>query len=227
MRNILLKSLHRITRDQQTLGRFKLDLSKYLLYEQMHQISTESFENNLVGDWELIYLNKQFESVQDSFIYTMLQTHDIWKSEPCNILYADPDTLCFAPTRVFGKDFLSCCLGNCGVRYFPHNMDPALWDLSLTAIDQWEYDNWNYEQDVYNRMYTERSSDDNHYITDIVKNAPIDSYKYLLHYGESELRSFFRTQLRLGKSMMHLHSSRHIDNTLLLMQKTNNLINTA
>jgi len=215
LKNYLVKSLHRINRATETFGDslnphrpVVVDYNNIIYYEQMQQLSIRSYEKNLQGDWTLLYLSEQFDSLQDSFRYTFEQTYRLWQSEPCNVLYADPDTVCFKPTTIFGEQWSPGCRTNSGLRYFPHGMQDSVWDRALKLFNDWNQDLYDYEQGVYNAMSEgcELPS-----VQDLVQQAPAVGLP-----GQNNDNVW--RHLDDTKNIIHFHSSRSPLDALLTMQ---------
>jgi len=145
----------------------------YNWYMKMNEISLRTFEKNLAGDWEFIFYNEEVENIQNVLQEHFFKIYDLWKSEPCNILYCGPDNLVMKPTEVFGKydqfmmfnytDPKSCNdknkynlkhehFFNADVRYFPHTMSEDIWQLGAKMASDWDFDCWNTEQIILNEM---------------------------------------------------------------------------
>ena len=201
MKNILLTGLHRIvSAPEHKALNFNASVDKFEQYQYMLEISISSYQKYLAGDWEWINLCEEFDHIQDAFRYTMNKTHKLWHQEPCNILFVDPDTYCIKPTEIFGKRFAACCEGNCGVRYFPHDMKPALWLKAKEAMTRWNYQQWDYEQYIYAEVMKAPLENGERYVSDIVKQR----------YGVGRVTDKLR--LRHMKSLspysiVHLHST--------------------
>ena len=166
MKNYLIKGLHRIGSTKWWPGRDRADEGDlYSQYTEMDQISEISFCQHLAGDWELIRLRSDARDVNHVFRQQFFAIYDIWRSEPCNILYCGADTQMIKPTEVFGKydQFLMWNYTdpksygaecphflNADIRYYPSNMSTELWDWALTEAERIE--EWNSDQLLYNRM---------------------------------------------------------------------------
>jgi hypothetical protein len=197
----MLKSTYEIPGETAVFDDFVFGLTNYKDYKKMQKLSISSFKENLLGEWSLIHLTGTKDTLQESFIFTLEKTYKIWKNEKCNILYTDPDTLCIKPTQVFNEDFVAGCRHNCGVRYFPHDMDSSIWDQVFEHVSKWNYNKYDYEQDIYISMYRSGKA-----ITDIVQQAPI--YEKF-------------TGIDYSKNIIHLHSSGGPKKTLMKMRELN------
>ena len=145
----------------------------YDWYMKMHDISLKSFEKHLQGDWEFIFFNKEVENIQEVFKDHFFEIYDIWKQGDTNILYCGPDNIMMKPTDVFGKydDFMMFNYTdpkssvepntyniqhehffNADVRYYPSTMSQDIWDMGLEMAKNWDFNSWNTEQFILNKM---------------------------------------------------------------------------
>jgi len=172
MKNYLIRSLYKIKSpiwfdDRSNEG----DL--YDWYMKMHDISLRSFEKNLQGDWEFLFFNKEVENIQEVFKDHFFEIYDIWKQGDTNILYCGPDNIMMKPTTIFGEydDFRMFNYTdpksfndpnkynmkhehfyNADVRYYPSTMSQDIWDMGLEMAENWDFDCWNTEQIILNKM---------------------------------------------------------------------------
>jgi hypothetical protein len=212
MKNILLTGLHHIVSSpENTAFNFTARVDRFDLYQRMQEISIESFRQNLAGDWHWINLCEQFDCIQDAFRYTMNKTCELWYQESCNILFVDPDTYCVKPTEIFGKPFAACCQGNCGVRYFPHNMDSRLWLKAKHAMTQWNYKQWDYEQYIYADVMKSPLENHERFVSDIVMQCYRNS-----HLVDSSKYRFFKKLAPYH--ILHLHSTQNLGATITAME---------
>lgn len=164
MKNYLIKSLNRIkSTDWEWTDRAR-EGDIYPYYQKMHKISEASFHYLLQGEWEYIYLESEVSDVNQVFKDQFYQFYDIWKKEPCNILYCGPDTQMIQPTEIFGrfKNFMMFNYTdpkstdkhphylNADIRYIPATMNPEIWEIGLEAFRDFDY--WGGDQDLYNDM---------------------------------------------------------------------------
>ena len=165
MKNYLIKGLHKIGSTTWWPGSdrsWEGDL--YPMYQQMDKISKASFAHNLQGNWELINLVSQADDVNHVFRQQFQAIYEIWKSEPCNILYCGSDTQMIQPTEVFGKyqhfmmwnytdpkEYGPCShFLNADIRYYPGTMRQGIWDYALYQMKDLTW--WNSDQVLYNLM---------------------------------------------------------------------------
>ena len=165
VKNYLIGTLYRITAN--TYG----DTNKYNEYAKAYELSRDSFQKNLKDCDEMIMLTGEVDHIQKMFKDHLFRIYEIWKSEPCNILYCGPDTFCRKPLSIFGKFDNFCMFNytdprsafgfkhffNADVRYYPHNMEQDIWDLGLRMAEQWDLSVWNTEQIILNKMLWEQT----------------------------------------------------------------------
>ena len=130
----------------------------------MALLSEASFFQNLQGDWEYIKLESTATDVNHVFRQQFRAIWDIWSSEPCNIYYCGSDVQVLKPVEVFGryKNFMMFNYTdpksldeyehflNADIRYYPAEMDRAMFENALEQIVGCTY--WNGDQKLYNRM---------------------------------------------------------------------------
>lgn len=130
--------------------------------EEIYDISRHSYRLNLEGPWDEALLR-----VPDFREALFEGIHHCW-AQGNNVLFADADTLCVKPTTVFGRFdcfmlFSETCAApervlsgpylNAGVMYFPTSMSPSLWEFGRGKWGEAPPDQWDYSQELYNRMY--------------------------------------------------------------------------
>ena len=170
MKNYLVKSLYQIANpDWHVLDR-RHETNLFEQYMELHEMSLDSFNQHLKGDWELKFFTGEFHDINQAFESTFWAIHDLWHQEPCNILYTDPDTLAVQPVDVFGKfpNFMMFNhtdprtfdrdgivfehFFNAGVRYFPSTMSEETWKLGADMARNWNYNSYDTEQIILNAM---------------------------------------------------------------------------
>jgi hypothetical protein len=173
MKNYLVKTLFEVeSPDWQVLDRSR-EKDLYQKYQAMHDISLESYEKNLGGQWELKFLGGKVSSIHHGLEKTFWYIYDLWHSEPCNILYTDPDTMVlrhldpwaditgfrmfnftdprqYQDSNRYQKKFP--WFFNAGVRYFSHDMDDDTWNLGASMARDWDYTDYDTEQIILNSM---------------------------------------------------------------------------
>ena len=231
MKNYLIKGLHRIGDTHWWPGRDRADEGDlYPFYEKMARLSESSFFHNLLGDWELIRLESTALDVNHVFRQQFRAIWDIWSSEPCNIYYCGSDVQVLKPVEVFGqyKNFLLFNYTdpksldehehflNADIRYYPAEMDRAMFEQALTDVAQ--ATEWNNDQKLYNRMVWSQG------LTPAEVINPLMAYQGPWLPGPEAAKQFTDTWngCRLeDASIVHWHGSRHADAKLQLMQSVN------
>jgi hypothetical protein len=227
--NILLKSFFNI-KDKSAYGRVPPEmLHADDAYSKMQNISIESFQQNLAGDWRLIYLSGKMPTLQQSFIYTAKETKRLWQEYyPCNILYTDPDTLCIKPLDIFDQfnefrlftadkkfDRWSLTYWNCGVRYFPQTITKEFWQKLDDYIVDWDHNVYDYEQMIYRRLMLEQP--------EFLTNIDQPQSHIVAQTGLTDIASMLETpigsMLDSTCAILHLHGSRNPKARAELMEK--------
>jgi len=172
VKNYLVKSLYRVRDPNWMVHDRSHETDLYDRYLDMHRISVGSFTRHLKGEWEMKFFSGTVNSISEAFEQTFWNIHKLWHSEPCNILYTDPDTVAradldiwalgqfrmfnFTDPRSFRKpnpyqqefDWFF----NAGVRYFPQAMDPQVWKVGTDLAAQWDHSTYDTEQIILNAM---------------------------------------------------------------------------
>lgn len=174
MKNYLVKSLFQVSDPNwsKEINR-SAEPDIFPVYQQMHDLSLRSHEKYLEDPWELVFFGGQTTNIHQALKETFFKIYELWKSEPCNILYTDPDTVMIAPTKMFGQfdQFMMFnktdpivfiqpnrwnkqyrIFLNAGVRYFPASMSQQVWDIGLKIANDWDLSDWNTEQIILNEM---------------------------------------------------------------------------
>lgn len=135
-------------------------------YKKMHELTIPGFEAFIPGDWELIFWSKEVDNIKETFRDNFYDLYNLFKSEPCNILYLGCDVQAIAPVEIFGKYKKFQMFNytdprsyrgiehyfNADIRYYPAEMDQSVWDEGLKWAENWDMEDWGYEQIVLNRM---------------------------------------------------------------------------
>ena len=243
MKNYLIRSLYKIKSpiwfdDRSNEG----DL--YDWYMKMHDISLRSFEKNLQGDWEFVFFNKEVENIQEVFKDHFFEIYDIWKQGDCNILYCGPDNIMMKPTEFFGQydDFRMFNYTdpkqstepnhyniqhqhffNADVRYYPSTMSQDIWDMGLEMAENWDFDSWNTEQFILNKMLWDQEGR-------TIENTldPTVAYQgHQLFLDNWEQRKAYSNEWNTcdlkQAHIIHLHGSRNAPRKFALMEKLEQL----
>ncbi len=216
----------------------------YDWYMKMHDISLRSFEKHLQGDWEFIFFNKEVQNIQEVFKDHFFEIYDIWKEGDCNILYCGPDNIMMKPTEFYGKynDFMMFNYTdpktsiepnhyniqhehffNADVRYYPNTMSQDIWDMGLEMAENWDFNSWNTEQFILNKMLwdqTDRSLDN-------TLNPTVAYQGHALFIEDWEQRKAYSNEWNgcdiKDAQIIHLHGSRNAPRKFALMEQLEKL----
>lgn len=201
-------------------------------YTDMEKILVDSAKKHLIGLDEVIVHRGEATHIRDVFRIHFKEIYDLWKSEKCNILYTDLDVVFLQDATFFGSyDFFAMFnftdptrttdehygltfdrFFNCGVRYYPHNMDQKIWDLGFEMLENWNPDRWDAEQVIYNNMLWSQN------VTPQLFYRPDLAFQMLfpnpLHSGNKE---FNKIDIRQA-AVVHVHGSRGSGNRLQIMK---------
>ena len=173
MKNYLVKSLFRVVNPNWLVHDRSHESDMYDNYLAMHQISVESFQKHLGGEWEMIFISGDVDNINQAFEKTFWTVYELWHREPCNILYTDPDTVAintvdiwnqfdkfmmfnhtdprqFNTENTYNRQFEN--FFNAGVRYFPHTMFESTWELGAAMAQNWDHRTYDTEQIILNSM---------------------------------------------------------------------------
>ena len=218
----------------------------YDWYMKMHDISLRSFEKHLQGDWEFIFFNKEVENIQEVFKDHFFEIYDIWKQGDTNILYCGPDNIMMKPTEFFGKydDFMMFNYTdpkssvepnhynvqhqhffNADVRYYPSTMSQDIWDMGLEMAENWDFNSWNTEQFILNKMLWDQP---NRSLLNTID--PTIAYQgHQLFIEEWEQRKAYSNDWNgcdiKDAKIIHLHGSRNAPRKFSLMEQLEKLSN--
>lgn len=204
-------------------------------YQSMYRVSRASARKFLAGDWQEVLHTAPCLDARMFQIAQWYLVKELWFSEPCNILCMGADTMFVKPTEVFGRwnhmrlfnhtdpkshpEFLSYF--NDDVRYFPHDMDAAVWELGERRMSEWfshQQAHWDLGQLINNTMFW---------------SQPIASTDRLhpgMNWMSHNLRDLSQSSLDLTQRwnglpfsavhVMHFNGSRGPQATLDIMQQT-------
>jgi hypothetical protein len=177
MKNYLVKTLFEVRNPNWEVVDRSHEPDLYNNYLDMHRISVGSFKHHLQGNWELKFLGGQVDTIHEAFEKTFWFIHDLWHTEPCNILYTDPDTVAikninpwgrisgfhmfnftdpktYAGTNRYQKSFP--WFFNAGVRYFANDMTKEIWQRGADMARDWDHSTYDTEQIILNTMLWEQ-----------------------------------------------------------------------
>jgi len=243
MKNYLIRSLYKIKSPMWFSDRSQ-EGDLYDWYMKMHDISLRSFEKHLEGDWEFKFFNKEVENIQEVFKDHFFEIYDIWKQGDTNILYCGPDNIVMKPTEVFGKydDFMMFNYTdpktsnepnhynvqhqhffNADVRYYPSTMSQDIWDMGLEMAENWDFDSWNTEQFILNKMLWDQP---NRTLENTLN--PLMAYQghelYLDGWEERKVYSNKWNGCEIKDAhIIHLHGSRNAPNKFALIEQLEEL----
>lgn len=201
-------------------------------YAAMEQLLVESAQQHLIGLDEIVVHRGEADHIRDVFRTHFSEIHDLWSSEPCNILYCDLDVVFLDKCRYFDQyDFFAMFnftdppsttdahygltferYFNCGIRYYPHTMTQETWDTGFEMLENWNPDRWDGEQVIYNQMLWSQSiSPQQCYRPDLAFQM---LFNQPLHQGNTD---FNRISVQQAAAV-HVHGSRGSGNRLEIMK---------
>lgn len=231
MKNYLVKSLFRVRDpDWKVLNRSH-EPNLFDTYLAMHEVSTATYQKFLQGNWELKFITGEVDQINQAFEQTFWAIHELWHSEPCNILYTDPDTIAVKPVDFWDqyqhflmfnhtdpKQFnLSNPYNrtyphffNAGVRYFPASMDQSIWKLGTDMARTWNYATYDTEQIILNAMLWDQGIG--------LEQALDPTMAWQLFHPDLNFGQQWNGCSIYDAKVLHLHSSRGADNRLAFMK---------
>ncbi len=170
------------------------------------------------------------ENIRDVLKINFKEIDDLWKNG-CNILYCDLDVVFLKEAKYVG-DFDTFAMFNftdppqtdvkfekffnCGIRYYPNNMDSQIWDLGIEMLENWNSHRWDCEQVIYNSMMWNQN--------DLVLEKiyrPAVSFQMLFTPPLHPKNSKFNNMPVTDASAVHVHGSRNSKSRLQKMLKGN------
>ena len=231
MKNYLVKTLFKVNSTNWHVHDRKDESNLHENYLEMHRISLASCNKFLQGNWELKFLDGEVDDISQAFEKTFWFIHDLWHSEPCNILYTDPDTLCIRPVEFWGKydtfrmfnytdpkEFLMPNrynrwfdhYFNAGVRYFPSTMSESTWKTGTDLANDWVYEDYNTEQIILNAMMWDQG---------LTKEQVFEPHvAWQMFNGDLAFGQRWNKVPITSSSIIHLHGSRHAESRVQIMQ---------
>lgn len=204
-------------------------------YTKMQDICVSSAEKNINDlDQVKIFTGKE-DNIREVFKKNFYEIYELWQ-EGHNILYCDLDVVFTQPVSYFSDyNFFSMFnftdpprtkdehynlifdhYFNCGIRYYPEEMEQDVWDLGIKMVENWNPDRWDSEQIIYNAMMW---SQEDISPKDVWK--PQIAYQMLLDPRSSNGNSVNKNFNKLEFSQagaIHVHGSRGSEDRLSLMQ---------
>lgn len=199
-------------------------------YTAMERLLVDSAQQNIQDLDSVIIHRGEVATVRDLFKVHFEEIYSLWKRMDCNILYADLDVVFAKPSKYFGQfdKFTMFNLTdpprtydshynikldyffNCGIRYYPCDMDQSVWDLGFQMLDNWNPDRYDSEQVVYNAMMFSQDPDPQKYY------QPDLAYQVLT--GNRSANDRFNQLPQDHAKTFHVHGSRGSGNRLEIMQ---------
>jgi hypothetical protein len=231
MKNYLVRSLHKIKSPEWFKDRSD-EGDIYSKYMEMHEITLKSLKHFVQGDWELVFYNEETDNIRDTFRKNFFEIYNLWRSEPCNILYCGIDVQAIAPVDFFGqfkefrmfnytdpREFQDCpVFFNADVRYYPAEMSQEIWDFGLEMANNWDMEEWNTEQVILNKMMWKQG------LTLEQGHMPYMAYQAPWLPGPQENKDYTDkwNGCRLEESrVIHWHGSRNADAKLQIIKHIN------
>jgi hypothetical protein len=217
----------------------------YDWYMKMHDISLRSFEKHLEGDWEFKFFNKEVENIQEVFKDHFFEIYDIWKQGDTNILYCGPDNIMMKPTKFFGEydDFRMFNYTdpktsneqnhyniqhehffNADVRYYPSTMSQDIWDMGLEMAENWDFNSWNTEQFILNKMLWDQEG--RTIENTLNPKMAYQGHQLVLDNWDQRLKSSnqWNNCKLVDAHIIHTHGSRHAPSKFALMEELEQFI---
>lgn len=198
-------------------------------YTLMEELSVASAEEYIQDLDEIKVFRGNADNIRDVFKINFYEIYDLWK-EGHNILYADLDVLFMKKVQYFDQFDKFSMFGltqpsfttdkhynldfkhffNCGIRYYPKDMDQSIWDLGIEMVENWNPNRWDSEQVIYNAMMFAQ----NIKLGDVLK--PWLAYQVLFG-GEDD---YHHNKINLSDARaIHFHGSRNSGDRLQTMQR--------
>ena len=216
----------------------------YENYYKMALLSLGSARHFLEGDWEYILFDEEIDNINLAMPLNNDRIYELWHKEPCNILWVGPDVQFKKPTKIFGEfnefrmfnwtdpkthdgnnpwNYKIDNYFNGDMMYFPHTMDPKLWDMHDELAQDWAVDNttktWGNDQIVANKMFWSQNipweqahRPDLFYQAQWIPWAPIEQMNEWNKYDSR------------AAHIIHWHGSRDVQLRLAIMTQINHVL---
>jgi hypothetical protein len=236
MKNYLVKSLFQVRDANWHFKDRSNEQDLYKKYVEMHQLSVGSYTKHLKGEWELKFIQGSVDNINDAFKQTFRAIYDLWRQGDTNILYTDPDTVAFKdidPWQIsdrfmmfnftepksletenhYGRKFPH--FFNAGVRFFPAGMEQRIWDIGLEMLNNWEEGTYNTEQTILNAMLWDQGVS----LDQVLRPAWAYQAQWLPNQAPLWLQDQWNGIDINSSFIIHMHSSRNIDEKLAFMKQ--------
>jgi len=201
-------------------------------YTAMEELCVASAKKYVTDLDEVVVFRGQADNIRDVFKTNFYEIYELWK-QGHNILYVDLDVIFISAAEYFGKfnklsmfnltDPTSTTdahynielphFFNCGIRYYPHNMDQSVWDKGISMVENWNPNRWDCEQVIYNAMMFDQKLE----INEVYR--PHLAFQLLSGNIEDESNTNFN-QIHISEAKaIHLHGSRSSSARLQAMEK--------
>lgn len=235
IKNYLVKTLFQVQDTDWKVHDRAHETNLFENYQRMHEISLASFQKNLAGSWEFKFVGGNVNNINQAFEQTFWYIHDLWHSEPCNILYTDPDTIAVKPVdiwdkfdrfmmfnytdpksfntpNIYNKSFIN--FFNAGVRYFPAAMDKDIWAEGAEMARRWDHSTYDTEQIILNTMLWDQKL----HLRQALRPELAYQAHMLPQYSIGQSNNWNQTLLS-ESAIIHVHASRNAESKLQLMQQ--------
>lgn len=194
-----------------------------LKYQEMTELSINSFKENLSGEWEHRQVDVPYNEDIDQIFYKNFKQLYKWWQEGHNVFYVNIDMLCVKPTEVFGLyDKLTMFWQtdppstkrfptnfNCAVMYIPKETKQEVWDYGFEKYREYfdgERVGWAADQDIFNEMLYHQGEQPETYLD--------NKLHYLAHPNAEELNEITEDEAHI----VHYFSTRGFEEALERMK---------
>jgi hypothetical protein len=202
-------------------------------YHTMAELMVASANNHLVGVDQAQIHRGTAADIREVFYTHFYEIYNLWKNGGVNILYCDLDVVFLKdieffnttdvfsmynftdPTTVYDEhyDVNLEHYFNCGVRYYPANMDESVWQRGIKMVENWNSEVWDAEQVIYNVMMWEQGVK----LLDVYQ--PQASWQMLHPLPLSMTNTKFNGGVRVNQAQVaHVHGSRGSESRLTAMR---------
>ena len=199
-------------------------------YAGMERVMLRSAQRHLKNCDGYHVFKGSAEHIREVFVRNFKEIYEVWR-QGHNILYVDLDVVFTNSYDVFDKIDLFSMFNytdprsthdahydltldhffNCGIRYYPKNMDHSVWDLGFKMLENFDWGRWDSEQIIYNAMQWSQSTDPQKFL------KPRLAYQ-LLQIQHAKLNDVFNGIPLERAAAVHVHGSRGSNDRLQLMK---------
>lgn len=228
IKNLLISKNYTVQNHSKWCNDKSSEASLHENYNEMEQIMVSSAKQNLKGLDQILIHRGYASDIREVFRIHFTEIYQVWKSDPCNILYCDLDVVFVKPAEFFNQFNLFSMFNltdpnsttdnhygisfknfyNCGIRYYPHTMSEQVWQIGFDMLANWNPNRWDSEQLIYNQMMWSQSDQ----ISDFFR--PDLAYQLVNAHDDN------RNGISIDNAkVIHFHGSRGSSNKLNLMKK--------